>query len=431
MAERFIARKEYFGSLVFDRRTGNYIPFDSQATLIFERSLEKSLDEVYHDLKKSLSRKSFDTFIDLARGLRILNDEDRFSGTFVKAQEADNRLSAPVKIFLALTNRCNFSCRYCYKSCGSQLKNEFTTEEVLDLFDQMERLGVFELSLGGGEPLIREDFPLLLDKAAEIGFKTRISTNASLVTLPIAKLMKESGISLVKVGMMGASEKVHDYLRGDKSFRKVQQGLQNLKEAGVPFYFQVLLNRENIGELIGIIKLAEKFGAAKIEFDFIYRRGRALEAPELLTRPGEIEEIYQKIDSIKNMTRIALETPFRIPPGIKRYIFDGFGCDCGRLHLHIAANGETAPSGFLLDNYASGSLRKSGLKEIWEQGAGLVRIRDIYGPEICRKCENFQFCRGGCRSHAYLEFEDMAFPDPACPLAFHNAEYRKQFSVRG
>jgi len=416
--------------LVFDRRSGNYIPFDRQATFIFEESLSSSLDEIFSKLKKTLPRKSYDTFIDLARGLRILNDEDRFSGRFVDGKPLENRLSAPVKIFLALTNRCNFSCRYCYKSCGSPLKSELTTYEILQLFNQMEQLGIFELSLGGGEPLIREDFMEILEKAAELGFKTRLSTNASLVSSNIAKKIKDLGVSLIKVSLAGSTEKVHDYLRGDKSFRKVQLGLSHLKEAGLPFYFQVLLNRENLGEVVGIIKLAEKYGAAKIEFDFIYRRGRAKEAPELLTKPHEIEEIYQKIDSIRNMTRVTLETPFRIPPGIKRHIFEGFGCDCGRLFLHVAANGDTAPSGFLLENYGSGNIKQHKLKEIWDQGSGLMRIREVYGPEVCRKCENFQFCRGGCRSHAYLEFEDMSFPDPACPLAFKNAEYRKQFSIR-
>ncbi|MCD6309066.1 MAG: hypothetical protein J7M18_00005, partial [Candidatus Eremiobacteraeota bacterium] len=80
--KRFVGRKEYFGSLIFDREIGDWIPFDQDATIIFEKSKRSSIDNIYKKLEDKLERKSFDTFIKLSKIVKIFNSKENFTRNF-------------------------------------------------------------------------------------------------------------------------------------------------------------------------------------------------------------------------------------------------------------------------------------------------------------------------------------------------------------
>ncbi|MCL5037689.1 MAG: radical SAM protein [Chloroflexi bacterium] len=423
---RFIGRKEYFGSLVFDMEVGDYIPFDSDATLIFEKSKRASLDNIYKHLEDNLEKKSFDTFIELSKSVGLLDPRGRFTGIFLPNAEADGRLSAPVKVYLSLTRECNLACAYCYNASGVPLPDELKTREVKDLIDQMADMGVFELSLGGGEPLLRKDFFEIVSHANKAGIQVEVSTNATVINSALAESIKDVDIRCLKISVPAASEKTYDAVRGVRSYRKAISGIEAVQSIeAAPFYFYMLLIKDNISEIPGVIKMAERYRADKIVFDEVMPSGRAEQNRSLLFNAEEAIDAYNKIFSFMQMSRVRMETPNRVPPGGKRRIVEGFGCDCGRLIIHIDSTGKVAPSGFLHERLPCGNIRDKMLKEIWESAPALRSLRKLEGEKICLECDFFRSCRGGCRGRTLLTLHDLELPDPFCPVAMEKEKERK------
>jgi len=64
------------------------------------------------------------------------------------------------------TNRCNFRCSFCEASAGDALPDELSTAEAEALIDEIAAMGA-RLVISGGEPLMREDLPRLLQHARQ------------------------------------------------------------------------------------------------------------------------------------------------------------------------------------------------------------------------------------------------------------------------
>ena len=82
-------------------------------------------------------------------------------------------------VFWNLTDRCNLNCIHCYNRSGPgcQAEGELSTDEALDLIDDLAGMGIPLVLFTGGEPLMREDIWELARHAREKGIKMAISTN--------------------------------------------------------------------------------------------------------------------------------------------------------------------------------------------------------------------------------------------------------------
>jgi hypothetical protein len=87
-------------------------------------------------------------------------------------------LSAPHSLHLLVTSQCNLACRPCYYRSRA---GEWGRKEALALVAEMAELGVSWLAIGGGEPLLWEPLPRVLDQARSLGIKTTVTTNGTLL----------------------------------------------------------------------------------------------------------------------------------------------------------------------------------------------------------------------------------------------------------
>ncbi len=416
----FVARREYFGCLVFDRSNSDYIPFDQEATDIFEASLEMSPDEVYRDVAESVSRQSFDTFIQLCSSIGLF-ENGTFQGAFLdrKPTEGFYNLSAPTMVYLQLTRYCNLACKHCWSDSGEARPRELTILEVRTLLDQMAELGCFKLRLGGGEPLGRGDWYDIVKYANSKGIRVSLSTNATMATRAVAGKIGELDIDEIKVSLEAASEKSYDYIRGERSYRKAIRGIKNLKElANAPVYFYTVLQRDNLTEIPALVKQAEKHQMDKIVFDTIVPVGRAKQHQRLLLTPEEANNALDLARRIGQTSRVKVEINGRVPPPYqKKRVFEGFGSEGGRLYCHISSEGVVSSSGFVSDLLPAGNIRDRGLLELWEEGPGFKSLRSSPGNQVCNNCDYFRSCRGGSRARTYATLGSLTEPDPICLVA--------------
>jgi MoaA/NifB/PqqE/SkfB family radical SAM enzyme len=80
-------------------------------------------------------------------------------------EQFERGLDAPICLTWELTYACNLACVHCLSSSGKRDPRELTTRQCMDVIDELERMQVFYVNIGGGEPTVRPDFLDLVDYA--------------------------------------------------------------------------------------------------------------------------------------------------------------------------------------------------------------------------------------------------------------------------
>jgi len=166
---------------------------------------------------------------------------------------AENR---PV-VMWNLTRNCNLHCNHCYMDATTSKEEEMSLEDGIRLIDDLAELKVPVLILTGGEPLMSRNFYAYAIHAREMGLRTVISTNGTLITPEVARLLKEVDIRYVGVSIDSTDPARHDRFRGvEGSYIKAMNGLRNAKEVGLRTGLRVTLTRDNWHEIPRLLDLA-------------------------------------------------------------------------------------------------------------------------------------------------------------------------------
>lgn len=109
------------------------------------------------------------------------------------------RPSAPYRMDLAVTYRCNNDCAHCYNARERNFP-ELTTEQWFKIIDQLWDLGVPHLVFTGGEATLRDDLPELIRRAEANGQITGLNTNARrLMDMDYVKKLVDAGLDHVQI----------------------------------------------------------------------------------------------------------------------------------------------------------------------------------------------------------------------------------------
>lgn len=147
----------------------------------------------------------------------------------------------PLNIYLAVTNRCNLKCYYCYGDyCNRENWPEFTTEELLGLIDDLSRAGTCLLQLQGGEPLLRDDIGLLVDRVNERGMICDMITNGLLIEKKFETVKKLDSICI----SLDGRREINDRNRGKGTFDRIIKSIDLTTAAGIPTRINAVLTSE-------------------------------------------------------------------------------------------------------------------------------------------------------------------------------------------
>ena len=139
---------------------------------------------------------------------------------------------------------------------------ELTTQECFEVIEELQRLQVFYVNLGGGEPMLRPDFFAILEHAVAHDVGVKFSTNGTYLDAPSAARLSAMDYLDVQVSLDGATADVNDVLRGEGSHAAALTAMGHLRDAGFgPFKVSIVATRHNIGQLDGFLALAEDHGA--------------------------------------------------------------------------------------------------------------------------------------------------------------------------
>lgn len=418
---RFLARKEFFGCLIYDRNLGDYIPFDWNATYIFQNSQKFSLKDIFEQLKERLNQQSFETFVHLCQSSDIIDERGRFAGDFVDNKPIPNILSAPTRVHLCLSYYCPMECAHCLLPKRDSGDDEMPVEKVKEIIDQMEISGVAELVLGAPDPCLHSDFLEILEYARNKGIAVIINTTAAFVNRNMVYRMAELGIKEIRVSMDAATEKVYDYLRGKHMYRKTIRGLKMFKEIfkdTTKLVIRCTLMKYNLSEINSLIRTTQKFNADQLQFSFVKPIGFAQKISNQIL--PDVEEASKAISAIHRLAK-SVRTPISIPQypakTSRKGLYKGFGCWAANLYCYISPTGGVSPC-YALNQSPKDSIIEKPLIDIWLNSEEFKALRSLKGNKVCNECGHFHVCRGGCRAQTLIyEGKDaINITDPTCYL---------------
>src|ERR1700683_445974 len=162
-------------------------------------------------------------------------------------------LDAPICLAGELTYACNLSCVHCLSSSGRRDPRELTTDECKAVIDTLQRMQVFYVNIGGGEPTVRPDFWELVDYATAHQVGVKFSTNGVKLDAAAAARLAASDYVDVQISLDGATAEVNDAVRGPGSYATALRAMENLQAAGFRgFKISVVMTRQNAGQLAGV-----------------------------------------------------------------------------------------------------------------------------------------------------------------------------------
>jgi len=184
------------------------------------------------------------------------------STTLPLVEQFQYGLDAPICLTWELTYACNLACVHCLSSSGRRDPRELTTAQCRAVIDELERMQVFYVNIGGGEPTVRPDFWDLVDYATAHHVGVKFSTNGIKITPERARRLAASDYVDVQISLDGATAEVNDAIRGPGSYATALRAMRNLARAGFGgFKISVVVTRQNAGQLDDFKTIADRFGA--------------------------------------------------------------------------------------------------------------------------------------------------------------------------
>lgn len=333
-------------------------------------------------------------------------------------------LAAPETIHLSVTGRCDQACAGCFYSArpGSAVT---PSDAPFELFERLVRRAaearVFQMALGGGEPLLH---PRLLDMvrlARQSGIVPNLTTNGNLLTVEVAAALKEAGLGQAQISLNGASEETNSATR--PNFAGAMAAIEACRRANLRFGINFLLTRSSLPELEAIIRLGQRMGAATVN---LLRPKPPTTGGDWLERESptaadyrQVRRILRRFRATNNQspaTRITIDASLtflltdRSPQAL--YRAGVWGCSAARKFVTVTQDGDVLPCSHVRwSDVGEGEVMRA-----WRRSAIFARFRALEdvmrGP--CRACSYLSLCRG-CPAVVMAFGGDFADSDPHCP----------------
>ena len=335
-------------------------------------------------------------------------------------------LDAPICLTWELTYACNLSCVHCLSSSGRRDPDELSTAEAKALIDEFERMKIFYVNIGGGEPTVRPDFWELLDFAVEHHVGVKFSTNGFRITPERAEKLAATDYVDVQISLDGATAEVNDPVRGQGTYDAAMRALANLQAAGMKdVKISVVCTRHNIGQLDEFKAIADRYGA-QLRLTRLRPSGRGADVWEdLHPLPEQQRELYdwlvlngEKVltgDSFFHLSAYASEDGAAALPGLNL-------CGAGRVVCLVDPVGDVYACPFAIhDRFKAGNVRPGSghpfltdFDTVWKHSELFTELRSPQTGGACTRCSAYDSCRGGCMAAKFFTGLPLDGPDPEC-----------------
>jgi pyrroloquinoline quinone biosynthesis protein E len=329
-------------------------------------------------------------------------------------------MDRPFGLLAELTYRCPLSCAYCSNPVDLvEYGDELTTAEWGRVLAEAQELGVLQLHLSGGEPLLRRDLVELAATARDLGMYSNLVTSALGLSRRRAEELRAAGLDHVQVSIQADEATTSDRIAGIPSFERKIEACQLVKELGWPLTLNVVLHRQNIDRIGAVLQMAEELGADRIELANTQYYGWAWRnRAALLPSRAQLDRAEPIVSAARKRLAGRMDVIYVLPDYYSRYPKPCMG-GWAKRQLTVAPNGDVLPCpAAQVIPLPRPSVREEPLARIWAESPLFESFRGTdWMPQPCHSCERRETDFGGCRCQAFLLTGDAARTDPVCHLS--------------
>lgn len=319
-----------------------------------------------------------------------------------------------------LTLSCDMRCRHCGSRAGKSRGDELSTAEALKLAKELAAAGCKRLTLSGGEPLLRKDWPLICQTLVSNGVRVNMISNGRKFNAKVAKRAKAFGLEGISFSLDGLEE-THTYIRRVKGhWQQVLDNFEIARDAGLPAGAVTLVVRQTLSELDEIRELLRERGVRTWQLQLGNPTGNMSDNPDMVIHPEDILRVVPKAAELRQKEGLPkvyigdnlgyfgeYEADLRDQDGLIPF---WIGCRAGCSVVGIESNGNikgclSLPSAMNdVDVWVEGNIREKPFRDIWNDPNAFAynrqfKVEDLVG--FCRECEYAEVCRGGCAWTAF------------------------------
>ncbi|MEN6503206.1 MAG: radical SAM protein [Planctomycetaceae bacterium] len=258
-------------------------------------------------------------------------------------------------VHLAMTDRCNSRCAACdiwqpRWAAGAEL----TMREILGLIPALKRLKTRIVSLGGGEPTLRDDLEECIRALHEAGMAVHMNTNGLAVTAQRAASLVNAGLGLVRISCDHVTPEGYKAIRGVDGYDRAVEAMRFFRQGPRPLCVgvNVVVTRLNQDVIEAFADRAAAWGVQKLQFIPVHAhlQHRNMDAATFEPLTPLTADLPAIKDALRRATRrlraAGIETN-------SRYHIEHFDaayqprrvvpCVSGRLSVIVSAFGEVQP----------------------------------------------------------------------------------------
>jgi MoaA/NifB/PqqE/SkfB family radical SAM enzyme len=193
-----------------------------------------------------------------------------------KEEPFSYQYSAPLRMDLALTFKCQNNCVHCYAG-GPHETAELSTSQWKEVIDRLSQIGIFILTFTGGEPTLREDLSELLQYTQNKGMVTGLITNGrKLKDIEYVKTLEKVGLDFVQVTLESHQPKVHDLMTAaEGSWKETVAGIKNAVQSQIYVTTNTTLSKYNAPEFLKTIDYIKELDVAAFGCNSLIYSGKA------------------------------------------------------------------------------------------------------------------------------------------------------------
>lgn len=327
------------------------------------------------------------------------------------------RAELPFHMVWLATNACTARCLHCSSASARRSPDELTTEEALDLIEQLAGAGVVDLAISGGEPLLRGDVVRVIYRARELGISVGIGSNGAKLTPRKAQELAEAGLGRFQVSLDGLAPEHDELRRWPGLFRRAIDAIGTASAAGLRVHVCCTITRLNVHQLESLADFVAGLPVKRLNMSRFVPTGRGTAGLDL--DDSAWRDVAHRIMAIRSRYEGHMEVTTHLAQQIliDPCVVDmpGFiGCQAGIGQGCVTSIGTVLPC--VLLPIPVGSIRMNRFIDLWSSSPVIQRLQrrqDLGAP--CSTCTFLDRC-GGCRAVAFARTGNYLSADPRCWL---------------
>jgi len=307
--------------------------------------------------------------------------------------------SAPLRMDLALTFRCQNDCMHCYAG-GPHETPELDTQKWKLVIDRLYDIGVFIVTFTGGEPTLREDLPELLIYAQKKGMVAGLITNGRrLKDEAYVEVLEKSGLDFAQITLESHKPEIHDKMTNSKgSWVETVAGIRNAVRSEIFVSTNTTLSKQNADTFLTTVDFIKSLDVAAFGCNSLIYSGKANAVSEEFALPLDgLKELLPKVhDKAHHLglkflwytpTQYCRFDPVQLGLGIK-------SCTAAMVNMCVGPNGDVYPCQSYFESL--GNILTDSWEKIWKNPLAEKFRKRGYAEPKCKDCPQLQICGGGC-----------------------------------